>query len=448
VTSAVSIANHVHRSTARVNRVRWAIGVFLLLATVAHGQEPPSEIPPVDRKPYSANGFLELRPVMIWQDRDAALFRLRSFTDKTPDARTMQLNSRLQLDAAYRRGWFSAQTRAVVDAAYATGDWTGDATAYEAFLSVKPAPSLTVDAGKKTLKWGKGYIWNPAAFLDRVKSPEDPALALEGFTVLSADYIRTFEGPLQVMSVTPVLLPVFGDLNQSFGERGHLNVAGKLYLLLLDTDIDVMFLTGGSRRARFGMDLSRNLRSNLEVHGEMTHVPHDVSSILESAGTFAQRERPATSLVLGLRYLTEANTTYIVDYFRNGAGYAPGEMEAYFEFIGRGYESWTVSGDQRVLTLASRATDAGYGRMNPMRNYVYGRVNQPDAFDVLYLTLGASAIVNVADGSYTLLPEVQYKPAENLELRWLANIQRGGAWTEFGEKQADVRLEFRVRYYF
>jgi hypothetical protein len=86
--------------------------------------------------------------------------------------------------------------------------------------------------------------------------------------------------------------------------------------------------------------------------------------------------------------------------------------------------------------------------MNPMRNYVYGRVNQPDALDVLYLTLGASAIVNVDDGSHSLLPEVQYKPTENLELRWLANIQRGGSRTEFGEKQADVRLELRARYYF
>jgi hypothetical protein len=86
--------------------------------------------------------------------------------------------------------------------------------------------------------------------------------------------------------------------------------------------------------------------------------------------------------------------------------------------------------------------------MNPMRNYLYGRVNQPDAFGILYLTLGASTIVNADDGSYSLLPEVQYKPIENLELRWVANIQRGGSWTEFGEKQADVRLEFRVRYYF
>ena len=56
--------------------------------------------------------------------------------------------------------------------------------------------------------------------------------------------------------------------------------------------------------------------------------------------------------------------------------------------------------------------------------------------------------MNVNDGSYSVLPEVQYKPTENLELRWLANIQRGGSWTEFGEKQADVRLELRARYYF
>ena len=431
-----------------MDRVLWAIGVFLLLATVAEGQEPAIEIPPVDRKPYSANGFLELRPVMIWQDTDAALFRLRSFADTTPEAQTLQLNSRLQLDAAYRRGWFSAQTRTVVDTGYASGDWEGDATAYEAYVSLKPAPSLTMDVGKKTLKWGKGYLWNPAAFLDRVKSPEDPALALEGFTVLSADYIRTFGGPLQVLSVTPVLLPAFGDLNKSFGERGHLNVAGKLYLLVYDTDVDVMFLSGGSRPSRFGFDFSRNLRSNLELHGEWTRIAHAVTPILNPAGTLVAAEHAATNLVVGLRYLTEGNTTFIADYYRNGTGYSAAEMEAYFGLVERGYESFTFGGDDRVLEVAQRASEAGYGRMNPMRNYIYGRVNQPDALGVLYLTLGGSAIVNVDDGSYSLLPEVQYKATENLELRWLGNIQRGSSRTEFGEKQADVRLEVRVRYFF
>lgn len=53
-------------------------------------------------------------------------------------------------------------------------------TIYEGYLSIKPSSSLTIDAGKKTLKWGKGYAWNPVAFIDRLKDPDEPELALEG----------------------------------------------------------------------------------------------------------------------------------------------------------------------------------------------------------------------------------------------------------------------------
>jgi hypothetical protein len=62
---------------------------------------------------------------------------------------------------------------------------------------------------------------------------------------------------------------------------------------------------------------------------------------------------------LGGRYLTRHNTTFIVDYFRNGSGYARAEMDAYFELIERGYDSLTVDGDGGLLALASQATEAG-----------------------------------------------------------------------------------------
>jgi hypothetical protein len=430
-----------------MTRVVWAIGIILLIGTTAEGQETPVEIPPVERKPYSAGGILEARPAIVWSDTNAAAFKLQPFEDAR-GPRAGQLNARIQLDAAYRRDWFSAQARTVVEGGYAPHDWTGSAAAYEVYLSLKPAPSLTVDAGKKSFKWGKGYLWTPAAPLDRPKNPEDPALALEGFVALSADYIRTFGGPLQVLSVTPVLLPVYGDLNASFGGRGHLNGAGKLYLLLYDTDVDVMFLVGGSRPSRFGFDFSRNLRSNLEIHGEWTHVPHAVTPILGPAWTIEDREHPATSFVVGLRYLTGRNTTFIADYYRNGNGYTPEEIETFFDLVDRADGAFTTSRDDQLLMLARRASAAGYGRMNPGRNYVYGRVTQPDALGVLYLTLGASAVVNAEDGSHSLLPEVQYKATQGLELRWLANIQRGGSRTEFGEKQGDLRMELRMRYYF
>ena len=117
----------------------------------------------------------------------------------------------------------------------------------------------------------------------------------------------------------------------SFGERGHVNVAGKLYLLFYDTDVDVMFLSGGSRPGRIGFDVSRNLRSNLELHGEWTRIAHAVTPVLSLGGSVLPSERPATDLVVGLRYLTESNTTFITDYFRNGTGYESEEIEAYFK---------------------------------------------------------------------------------------------------------------------
>jgi len=70
-----------------------------------------------------------------------------------------------------------------------------------------------VDAGKLALKWGKGYAWNPVGFVERAKDPNDPELAREGYTMLSADYIRNFDGPLQTLAFTPVLLPVSSGAN-------------------------------------------------------------------------------------------------------------------------------------------------------------------------------------------------------------------------------------------
>jgi hypothetical protein len=43
--------------------------------------------------------------------------------------------------------------------------------------------------GKKSLRWGTGYAWNPVAFFDRPKDPDAPKLNLEGFILASASLI-------------------------------------------------------------------------------------------------------------------------------------------------------------------------------------------------------------------------------------------------------------------
>jgi hypothetical protein len=47
-----------------------------------------------------------------------------------------------------------------------------------------------------------------------------------------------------------------------------------------------------------------------------------------------------------------------------------------------------------------------------------------------------------------VLPELLYTGIKNVELRFRVQANIGPRLTEFGEKQASNRVEFRLRYYF
>lgn len=136
----------------------------------------------------------------------------------------------------------------------------------------------------------------------------DPELAREGFVMAAGAWVRSFEGPLQTLALTAAVVPTTGELNQDFGggatNAGHANPAIKLYTLLNDTDIDVVWAGRGSRGPRFGIDFSRNLGSQLEVHGEWARIADVPRAVLAGAELRAET-RTYNSALIGLRYLTE-----------------------------------------------------------------------------------------------------------------------------------------------
>ncbi|MBI4639115.1 MAG: hypothetical protein HY731_00365, partial [Candidatus Tectomicrobia bacterium] len=229
--------------------------------------EIEKKIERVAKKPYSLTGFLEFEPILFGLDRDSAFYRLQFF-DRDEGDILQQYNFGLRLEGSYRQEKFSIFARSDTFARYDYRGWEAEIRFFEGFASLKPNLNVTLEAGKKVIKWGKGFAWNPVSFVDRPKNPEDPDEALEGFFLLTADLIRSFEGPLKTVALTPVILPVYEGVNEDFGETGHVNVAVKLYLLLSDTDIDFMIFTGESRTTRYGIDFAKNLKSNVEIHGE------------------------------------------------------------------------------------------------------------------------------------------------------------------------------------
>ena len=434
---------HITRSLT----IALAVIAIILFSRAIRAEEYSFDLSEVEKKPYYLGGYAELRPLLYGLDHDAALYQLR-FYNREEGHTLPEYNAALQLEGGIEKGITKlfARTNTAYQNSYL--GTTSKTTVYEAFLSLKPAPSLTIDAGKKTLKWGKGYAWNPVAFIDRPKNPDEPDLNLEGFVVASADFIKSFKGPLKTLSITPVLIPVSEQVNDDFGKINHLNTAGKIYLLFYDTDIDFLFLAGASRPSQYGMDFSRNITTNLEIHGEFSHIDDFTRSYIGSNGSSYQTVYDATSWLLGLRYLTEKDTTYILEYYRNGTGFTEQEMQDYFTFVHNAYDSYLSTGNDAVLQKAAAVTEKNYGRANVGQRYLYLRVSRKDPFDILYWTPALTAIVNTEDGSYSLSPEIAYTGITNLEMRLKGTVLAGDALSEYGEKPYDYRVELRARYYF
>lgn len=409
--------------------------LFFLSFTVLSGEEEYSfDIESIKKTPFKFGGYLEFRPVLSVLDVDSASYKLRFF-NRYEGRSVSEYNFNALMDLSYEKGIFKTMVRTNSLITKSFEGWAHNTSLYEAFLSVKPSNSVSLEIGKKRLKWGKGYAWNPVAFIDRSKNPNDPELALEGFTVATLNYIKSFQGKLKTISFTVVLLPVSDSFNSGFGVKNHINYGGKIYFLFFDTDIDIMFLSGNSIPDRYGIDFSRNLGSNLEVHGELAYTP-DYNKI------------NAFSYLFGIRFLTKTDTTFFLEYYKNGHGFLQGEMSDYYSQINEAYQVFLLSGDDTCLKSLSANSDPAYSSFAPMRDYLYLRISWKEPWDILYFIPSLTTIYNIADNSFSIAPELLYTPVTNLELRTKISLLVGKKGSDFGEKQNNFRFEFRGRYYF
>jgi hypothetical protein len=412
--------------------------VSLCVAIPAWGEDfDPSAY---EKKAFEWKGYAELKPEEQFLRRDSAGYLLQLPGESR--ATLERLNAAAELSGVLRYQSLSFAFTGHATYQLDPRDREGDARLYEAYAGWQPAPWVALEAGKRSLHWGKGYAWNPVAFLDRPKDPTDPELSREGFVVAGGELIRSFGGPLQTLALTAILLPTTSGLNEDFGPSGHPNFAFKLYGLVFDTDVDLIYTARGSQGQRFGVDFSRNLGSNLEIHGEWARTTEAPRMVLTPSNTLVKDTRAYTSYLVGLRYLTEREATFIVEYYRNGGGYSGPEMDHFFELA---RESAT---DPALANLARSAAGQGYARPNAMRDYAYLRVSQNEPFDVLHFTPALTAIANLDDCSFSAIPEATYSGVTNLELRLRFTWTWGPASAEYGEKPVRSRLELRARYYF
>jgi len=426
-----------------VKTKRTVLSTVLLVALAAtpivRAQET-FDVSAFEKKPYELTGFLELRPESQSLRRDSAGYHLQYRGDSRSSLD--RLSAAAEVSGIVRHDTLSFNFTGHASAVNDPVATYSDARMYEAYANWQPEETGLVQIGKRALRWGTGYAWSPVAFLERTKDPNDPELAREGFMMAIGSVVRSFDGPLQTLTLTAVAVPTSSDINADFGAPGHTNPALKFYGLLFDTDVDLIYAAPGSRGPRLGFDFSRNLGSNLEIHGEWARSSDATHLVLTPDNGLAIQTRTYDSYLLGLRYLTERDTTIILERYRNGNGYSAQELSQFYELVD------ASAGNAALVQPAARAASQGYMQPNVGQNYLYLKVSQKEPFDILDFTPSFTLIANADDHSFSLVPEVLYAGFKNLELRLRLALNRGDASTDYGEKAVQSRVELRARYFF
>ncbi len=420
--------------------------VALVLALPAAAEEFKFDASEFEKKTFELSGYLEQKEEGLKLRSTSPAYSLAYPGKSAQDhllrsTSTLELSGKLNLDPVVidvRAQAFHADDQLV------NGSDRG--TVMDGGVRWSAGPGLTVDLGKRVQRWGKGYAWSPVGFVERTKDASDPQSSREGFVMASAEWTQSFSGPVSAVGLGGFVVPTDGGrLNQDFGAERDLNPAAKLYLLAWDTDIDFLWRGKGARPESFGFDFSRNISSALEVHGEWARFRDAPRSSVSAAGSIRQTATDATSWLLGVRYLTPSEVTWIVEYYRNGSGYDEGELDDYYTFL----DTALAAGATPTLQQKARqVAQSGYGRPNPGRDYLYAKASVSEPFGWVYGAASVTAMTNLRDRSWQLTPEISYTGFNNVEIRARAFFLSGGSHTEFGEKPASRRVEIYARLFF
>lgn len=236
-----------------------------------------------EKKTFEINGYTELRLGSFRHRQDCAFYRLGSF-NQPARSRVDRATGAVELSGIYRAGVMSFQGTVHGEASHDSQASTSTGRIYEGYAAIEPGNGMRLEAGKRGLRWGKGYAWNPVGFVERAKDPNDPELSREGFMAMVGSFTHSSEEPLKIVSLTAITVPTRSGVNPASGSGTHLNPGSKLSLLYRNTHIDLLWLSSDARRARHGVTFSRNLAANVEVHGEWARIHHDSSPVLAPGG--------------------------------------------------------------------------------------------------------------------------------------------------------------------
>ncbi len=325
----------------------------------------------------------------------------------------------------------------------------------ELYLSSSLSEHFDLTVGRRILKWGTGYAFNPTGVVEPVRDPADPEDRLRQYQGRNLLSLSAYSGNLavDVVYVNDALPDRPGDA----GRRHELAV--RAYLFWRGADLSAVAHFRRGHRSRWGINYAQVFGAGLEVHAEALvevgserwyplFVADGVEPRFYTSWPYAQREARSRSffprVLLGGQYTFSWGTNAIVEFYYDRGGLSRKEWRRWYEFVkfhsdqSRPDSPEVFPGSRQAARgnlLWSLSTLSGQGSM---RSYGFLRLAQsgPRA------SASAMAFANLQDLSGVLIADARYRASNHLAFYLRISYFWGGHGSEFGVlfNDAVVRL--------
>jgi hypothetical protein len=303
---------------------------------------------------------------------------------------------------------------------------------------------VDITIGKKILKWGTGYAFNPTGVVEPQRSPSDPSDRLgqnEGSKLAAVDF---FMGNNSLTFVY-----VNDSRVQSWQWHwGTQEFALRAYTFLSGLDLSLVGHYREGDRLELGTNWSYVVGDNLELHGEFlgkegsstlyhqaiaTDDDQQIFSSHPYTAMYNNSNRIFYKLLLGGQFTFDNGVNIAIEYYRNTEGLSGTQWKRWMKFvkfqsdIQRGLIpiSPELVGPSRNNLLWALQTLSPRGAM---QDYLFGR----EYFATGDWGIDLIQFMNAQDFSAVLVPTLSFKLSDNLSAYGRLSVFTGKNDSEFG----------------
>jgi hypothetical protein len=331
-------------------------------------------------------------------------------------------------------------------------------TLRELSLDLSLTDEFDITIGKKILKWGPGYAFNPTGVVEPQRSPSDPSDRLgqnDGRKLASA---TAFLGKnsftlVYINDVQYKSSKLFWS-NQEFALRAYTFING----------FDLSFIGHYKEgdRLETGLNCAKVIGSNLELHGEVlakkgssaeyhrvitSDNDEQIFTSNPYVALYEQSDRIFYKILLGGQYTFENGINIVLEYYHDAEGLSKIEWKRWMKFVKflNSIQQGSIAATPMLIEASRNNILWALRTLSPrgtMSDYIFAR----EYYSTGNWSFECLQFLNALDLSVVVIPSASFGISENVSLYSRLTSFIGGSDSEFGALFNSCSFNLGIRF--